>query len=95
MFDEHAIRQPHPVQDHHQAMENFRLICGVRGYCGPFINEAFYNAFPDPLWHGYGECVVCCSTCLVDQEEQKRLRAEAAVEEPCDCESSAAPPPAG
>lgn len=59
-------------------MENHRNQCGVRGYCGPFINEDFYNAFPDPFWHGYGECAVCCGTCLVAREELKRQIAEGA-----------------
>jgi hypothetical protein len=60
-------------------MENFRMHCSVRGYCGPFINEEFYNSFPDPLWHGYGECVVCCSTCLIAREEAKRQDAKNAA----------------
>jgi hypothetical protein len=59
-------------------MDNYQRLCGARGYCGPFINEEFYNAFPDPLWHGYGECALCCSTCLVAHEEMKRQRAEQA-----------------
>ena len=78
MSNDQPIRQRHPIQDHRQAMENYRMQCGVRGYCGPFINEEFYNAFPDPLWHGYGECAVCCNTSLVAREELKRQRAEGA-----------------
>jgi hypothetical protein len=65
------IRKPHPIRDYRRAVENHRTICGVRGYCGPFLNEEFYNAFPDPTWEGYGECVVCCSTCLIREEERK------------------------
>ena len=57
-------------------MEYYRMTCEVRGYCGPFINQEFYNSFPDPMWHGYGECVVCCSTCIVAQEALKRTRVE-------------------
>ena len=85
MSADYPVRQSHPVQDPHQAIENHRMICGVRGYCGPFINEAFYNAFPDAMWHGYGECTVCCSTCLIEQEELKRQRIESAAAgaQPC------------
>ncbi len=46
--------------------------CVARGYCGPFVNVEFYNAFPDPSWHGYGDCVVCHSTRLTTAEEAKR-----------------------
>jgi hypothetical protein len=66
------LRKPHPIRDYRLAVENHRTICGVRGYCGPFLNEEFYNAFPDPTWEGYGECVVCCSTCLIREEERKK-----------------------
>ncbi|HEX6924561.1 MAG TPA: hypothetical protein VF167_04000 [Longimicrobiaceae bacterium] len=69
-------RERHPVRGLHQALENYGRICEARGYCGPFINEEFYNAFPDPMWRGCGECVVCGSTCLVAHEEEKRRIAE-------------------
>jgi len=77
------IREPHPIRDFRRALENNRLVCGVRGYCGPFLNEAFYNAFPDPMWAGYGECLVCCSTCLVEDEEKKR-KGRSAASTACD-----------
>jgi hypothetical protein len=51
--------------------------CEVRGYCGPFVNEALYDAFPEPLWHGMGDCLECGTTCHVPRElqrsEQKRV----------------------
>lgn len=69
-------RTPHPVSSAVEALENHQRICAVRGYCGPFLNTEFYNAFPDPFWHGYGECLVCRSTCLVAVEEERRRRLE-------------------
>jgi hypothetical protein len=40
--------------------------CEVRGHCGPFANESFYNAFPEAWWHGMGDCVECGTTCKVE-----------------------------
>jgi hypothetical protein len=68
---------PHPVQDQRVADQNRRTTCDVRGYCGPFVNESYYDSFPDPLWRGTGECVVCCNTCNVALEEEKRRVAAA------------------
>jgi hypothetical protein len=45
--------------------------CEVRGYCGPFANEALYNAFPEPMWHGMGDCLECGTTCHVPREIQR------------------------
>jgi hypothetical protein len=70
-----VTKLPHPIQDQRIADRNRRTICEVRGYCGPFINQAFYEKFPDPLWRGTGECVVCCNTCNVELELEKRRRA--------------------
>lgn len=53
-------------------MTNRRLVCDRREYCGPFLNRAFYNAFPDPLWKGMAECVLCRSTVHVETEQSKR-----------------------
>jgi hypothetical protein len=63
---------PHPINDQAVADRNRRMICEVRGYCGPFINLAYYNQFPDEAWHGKGECIICCNTCSVDLEEKKQ-----------------------
>lgn len=41
--------------------------CERRGYCGPFANEAYYNAFPEPVWHGMGDCLECGTTRRVDR----------------------------
>ena len=68
------VREAHPVADLETAMENARVICQPRGYCGPFVNQSFYDAFPDPLWNGKGDCAVCGSTCDVTTQEE--LRAE-------------------
>ena len=65
-------REPHPITDLETAMENGRLICQPRGYCGPFINEGFYDAFPDPMWQGKGDCVLCGTTCDVGTHEVAR-----------------------
>jgi len=56
--------------------------CTVRGYHGPFVNTDFYNAFPDPFWHGFGDCVVCHSTCRVLAEEVKRQQAHSSPQPP-------------
>jgi hypothetical protein len=45
--------------------------CERRGYCGPFANEALYNAFPEAMWHGMGDCVECGTTCHVAREIQR------------------------
>ena len=39
-------RQEHPIVDVETAMQNGLLVCQPRGYCGPFINQDFYDAFP-------------------------------------------------
>lgn len=51
-------------------------VCGERGYCGPFVNEAYYAAFPEPLWHGMADCVECGTTCKVAPHLRKQRRAE-------------------
>lgn len=72
-------RTPHPVGDLDTAKENRRLVCDARGYCGPFLNLEFYAAFPDPLWHGMGECLLCRNTAHAASEEAKRRRARDAA----------------
>lgn len=67
-------RQKHPVASIDEAEKNSRTICQPRGYCGPFLNEHVYNDFPDPLWHGMGECVHCRNTVLTASEHDKRRR---------------------
>ena len=51
----HVTKVPHPIQDQRVADRNRRAICEARGYCGPFINQSYYEQFPDPLWRGTGE----------------------------------------
>lgn len=75
-------RVPHPVASYAEAQRNRREICDRRGYCGPFINSAVYDTFPDPVWHGCGECVNCCGTRKIAEEEEKRLRAMTDPEDP-------------
>ena len=70
-----SFRTPHPVGDLDTAKQNRRLVCDARGYCGPFLNLEFYDAFPDPLWHGMGECVLCRNTAHAATENAKRTRA--------------------
>jgi hypothetical protein len=64
-------REPHPITDPAIAAANHDTICGPRGYCGPFINEAYYTAFPDGLWHGIGDCSLCGNSCSVATEHEK------------------------
>ena len=45
--------------------------CESRGHCGPFANEALYNAFPEPMWHGMGDCLECGTTCHVPLEQER------------------------
>ena len=80
MFEVERI--PHPVTSYLQAQRNRREICDRRGYCGPFINCGVYDAYPDPIWHGCGECVHCCGTRRVADEEAKWAQAVAIVPPP-------------
>ena len=64
-------KAPHPIQDQHTADLNRRTICETRGYCGPFINQEYYDNFPGGLWRGTGECVLCCNTCNTALELEK------------------------
>lgn len=65
-------REAHPVLDVETAMQNRALVCQPRGYCGPFINEEFYDAYPDPLWAGKGDCALCGSTADVATHRTRR-----------------------
>ena len=47
-------------------------VCLERGHCGPFKNRGVYDSFPDPRWHGMGECVHCHSTVKVARHEGER-----------------------
>lgn len=69
----YSWRIPHPVRSLSLADRYRARVCEVRGYCGPFLNTDYYDAYPDPLWHGMGDCLFCCSTLLVAQEDRKRL----------------------
>ena len=73
---------PHPIQDQEVADHNRRTVCEFRGYCGPFINQSYYNQFPDPVWQGTGECIFCCNTCNVAAEEEKQRIATAEASQP-------------
>ena len=77
-----TLKIPHPIQDQQIADHNRRTICEVRGYCGPFINQIYYDQFPDPVWRGTGECIVCCNTCNVEVEEAKQRSATSAPPRP-------------
>jgi hypothetical protein len=54
-------------------------VCEARGHCGPFVNQAFYDAFPETLWHGMGDCVNCGTTRKVEREYRKQYAAPAAA----------------
>lgn len=79
-----AIRFMHPVRTYQAALRNRQLICDPRGYCGPFINQRFYDAFPDPEWHGMGECIHCRNVLMTVPELLKRMRAIEAEEREAD-----------
>lgn len=34
-----------------------RTACESRGYCGPFVNQAYFNSLE--AWAGFGMCVEC------------------------------------
>ena len=53
---------PEPVRTIAQAQENRRAVCEPRGYCGPFVNEAYFAAFNAGEWRGFGNCVYCGNT---------------------------------
>lgn len=57
-------RQPVPLRQT-PAGERRPSLCELRGHCGPFVNQALYNAFPEPMWHDMGDCVECGTTCHV------------------------------
>lgn len=46
-----------------------RETCEVRGFCGPFLNLALYDAFPG--WEGCGDCVHCGTTVRVGEHEAR------------------------
>jgi len=48
-------------------------LCEMRGHCGPFANEGLYAAFPEPMWHGMGDCMECGTTRIVAHEVEKAL----------------------
>ena len=51
--------------------------CEIRGFCGPFANEALYNAFPEAMWHGMGDCLECGTTRHVSRDHESRTEADA------------------
>lgn len=36
--------------------------CSMDNHAGPLLRAALFNAQPDAMWHGMGECAVCGST---------------------------------
>ena len=72
-------RERHPVVDPDIAMQNAMLVCHPRGYCGPFINQDYYDAFPDAVWHGMGDCATCGTTRKVAPELIKAMRLRSAA----------------
>lgn len=53
------------------------VICQRRGYCGPFEDQARYDAVPG--WEGLGTCLVCGSTVHTGHHEQRRRERERAA----------------
>lgn len=54
-------------------------LCDLRGHCGPFVNEGYYNAFPEPFWHGMGDCLHCGTTRMVESEPHLPLEVRQAA----------------
>lgn len=63
------VRQPVPLRLPVGA-ERGPSLCESRGHCGPFVNQAYYNAFPEPMWRDMGDCVECGTTCHVVEHLQ-------------------------
>lgn len=42
-------RQPESTTPHNA--------CEARGYCGPFVNQSYFNSLE--TWEGFGMCVEC------------------------------------
>ena len=65
-----------PLHIHHSGSGPRRVpACEERGYCGPFANEALYDAFPEAMWHGMGDCMECGTTCHVSLEQRRGAEA--------------------
>jgi hypothetical protein len=60
-----------PVRQKVHTLRHGAAVCEARGHCGPFVNQAFYDAFPDSIWHGMGDCLVCGSTRLIGHETEE------------------------
>ena len=45
-----------------------RGLCERRGYCGPFVNQAYFNSLE--AWAGFGICVECGCTVPVPHGER-------------------------
>lgn len=45
-----------------------RSTCAQRGYCGPFVNQAYFNSLE--TWAGFGICVECGCTVPVPPGER-------------------------
>ena len=67
LISRQAVRVPHAG-----SAKRRTTVCEVRGHCGPFTNEAVYDAFPEAMWHGMGDCLECGTTCHVQREAQRR-----------------------
>lgn len=38
----------------------YYLVCAARGFCGPFVNQMYYDSLT--VWSGFGDCVECGCT---------------------------------
>ena len=48
--------------------DRYHPVCRVRGYCGPFVNQTYYNSLA--VWAGFGDCVECGCTVPVPRGER-------------------------
>lgn len=46
----------------------FYVVCRTRGYCGPFVNQTYYNSLT--IWAGFGDCVECGCTVPIPRSDR-------------------------
>lgn len=46
----------------------FHTVCMARGYCGPFLNQVYYDSLA--AWRGFGDCVECGCTVPIPRGER-------------------------
>lgn len=52
--------EPGSVPERGDADHRYLSVCRVRGFCGPFVNQMYYESLT--IWAGFGDCVECGCT---------------------------------